>query len=160
MKEKINRKNPQYHRVRLNSLQELDRVACFLLAVSYSRRASQTTKSQQFIQIDCVATCMVNGELWVSSNSQSIISEDIDVLLEELQNTNLNVYIVKNGTPNKMHAEMQLLSQLIQEDTYCDNNYMGVSKPCCEHCAKMLNQYDINFLHYHTDEIRNWESPI
>lgn len=111
--------------------------------------------------MDCVAVCMTREGLWVASNSQRITDEDIDilrgVLFPELHH-NTDIYIVKNGTSNKMHAEMQLLKELVSEsfETY----EIGVSKPCCEECKRVLDEHGIKYSMYHNSDVINWEDPF
>ena len=104
MKNHINRHDRDYHAIRLSSIHELDKIASYLLAVNWSRRRTQTAVSQGLIQMDCIATCYVNGELWIASNTQELTSEDVEALQAELGD--IIVYIVTNGTPKVMHAEM------------------------------------------------------
>ena len=141
----------------MSSIHELDKIASYLLAVNWSRRRTQTAVSQGLIQMDCIATCYVNGELWIASNTQELTSEDVEALQAELGD--IIVYIVTNGTPKVMHAEMQLLSQLVQENVPTKGMYMGVSKPCCDYCRQELNKVGICYTQYHTSEVKNWESP-
>ena len=157
MKNYTNRHDKNYHAIRLSSIHELDKIASYVLAINWSRRRAQTAASQGLIQMDCVAACYVNGELWIASNSQELTSADIEALQAELGD--VIVYIVTNGTPQVMHAEMQLLSQLIQENVSTAGMYMGVSKPCCDYCRHELNKAGINYTQYHTANVKNWESP-
>lgn len=159
MKTLVKRKSPDYHKKRLNELTELDRIACYLLAANWSKRYIGSYIYQQFIQMNCVAACYVYDELWVASNDQSLTYDDIQTMLNEL-GQNMTVYIVTNGTKNVMHAEMQLLSELIQERKNLYGQYFGVSKPCCKRCKEELDKYGINYTHYHTSEVVNWQPPI
>lgn len=159
MKDFVNRKVTGYHFNRWTTVAELDRIASYVLALSWSRRCSPTPATQSLIQMDCVACVFVEGELWLASNSQAITSDDVTQLQTELGD-NIPIYIVKNGKPHKMHAEMQILSQLYQERKQCDGNYIGVSKPCCQLCKKFLDEYRINYHSWHGSDVSNWEHPI
>lgn len=158
MKNFVNRRARDYHEQRLIDIQDLDLIASWFLVLSWSRRQSQTPQTQKAIQFDCVACIYVNNELWVAANSQRITADDI---AEFKSSTGLDIpiWIVTNGTPNKMHAEMQLVSQLQQEGKVCIPNYMGVSKPCCKYCAQVLNQMNINYANWHNSSVTNWEEP-
>jgi len=159
MKDFVDRHDDGYHFNRWTTVAELDRIASYVLALSWSRRCSPTHATQSLIQMDCVACVFVEEELWLASNSQAITSADIVNLQVELGN-DIPVYIVTNGKPYMMHAEMQILSQLYQEHKQCDGNYIGVSKPCCQYCRDLLVHYGINFHSWHNSKVSNWEHPI
>lgn len=158
MKNFVNRRARDYHEQRLVDIQDLDLIASWFLVLSWSRRKSQTPQTQKAIQFDCVACIYVNNELWVAANSQRITADDI---AEFKSSTGLDIHIriVTNGKPNKMHAEMQLVSQLQQEGKVCIPKYMGVSKPCCKYCAQVLNQMNIDYANWHNSSVTNWEEP-
>lgn len=156
MKECIKRRSSDYHAKRMNEIEELDKIASTILATSYSRRTKQTPTSQALIQFDCVATCFVNGELWVASNSGKITSADLVPVWEAYPD--MGIYIVTNGN-GKMHAEMQLVME-IKEVGFAFPDYIGVSKPCRIYCAKVLNDTGIKYAHYHTDTVIHWEKPF
>lgn len=160
MKTQVNRRSGSYHRIALELKSDLDLIASILLALSYSRRAAPTWQSQALIQMDCVAICFVDGSLWIASNSQRITKEDTETFRDFLQNRNIDIWLVANGTPGKMHAEMQLLSQLIEEKISTINLTFGVSKPCCKYCKEWLDKFRIGYTMYHCASVVNWESPI
>lgn len=155
----VNRHEKNYSRERYQAMAgdkaEADRIASMLLAVSYSRRASPSCKSQSLIQKDCVAACFVNNTIWVASNSRQITPEDIDKALGEVYD-GWDVYIVENGDGN-MHAEMQLVQELKAERLTI--RYIGVSKPCCLKCKQVLDEQEIDWCQYHGDKVVHWESP-
>ena len=78
MKTLVKRKSPDYHKKRLNELTELDRIACYLLAVNRSKRYVGNYLYQQLIQMNCVAACYVYDELWVASNDQSLTPDFVN----------------------------------------------------------------------------------
>ncbi|HEY0064981.1 MAG TPA: hypothetical protein VGC21_22875 [Telluria sp.] len=45
----------------------------------------------------------------------------------------------------KFHAEMQLLEYFVANDVYPQAAYVGVSKPCCAHCASSLERAGLQF---------------
>lgn len=57
-----------------------------------------------------------------------------------------------------MHAEMQLVSQLKQENLMTD--FIGVSKPCCKQCAEVLDHVHIGYSMWHDSPVVNWENPL
>ncbi len=161
MKGLVKRCSSGYHVQRLEELKDVDIIASTILAFNWSRRHCDTFSSQSLIQLDCVACCYVqNGsnqiELWVASNSQTITNADIDALKIDIGD-NIPIFIVRNGDPFLMHAEMQLLVEL-NNSTY-STNYMGVSKPCCNKCKRELDAKNISYTHWHQDEVRNWQNP-
>jgi hypothetical protein len=155
----------------------LDLIASTLLMINYSDRTSMYHKSQALIQMDCVAVCFVKPDvLWVASNKKTINDDSIAVLNSILHAEgirNVEVWKITNGSTN-MHAEMQLLSELIQcfVDDYriTDKNAVkeqiqtlrlsfGVSKPCCKRCNDILRNHHIDFTMWHNDRVIHWENP-
>lgn len=157
----VNRRDRDYHTVRLSEMTELDKIASTLLALSYSSKASPTKKSQGLIQMDCVAVCIVTckgvRELWVASNKNRVDLNDINNLAKEIPA--IDIYIVDNGHGD-MHAEMKLLSELLQnQDCRLEEPIFGVSKPCCKKCSGALTSYKIEFTHSHSSSVKTWETP-
>ncbi|HEX8242783.1 MAG TPA: nucleic acid/nucleotide deaminase domain-containing protein, partial [Longimicrobium sp.] len=150
------RRTPGYHNARLQSIKDLDKVASFVLASSYSRRTSPTKASQGLIQMDCVAVAVVNGEWLFASNSHRITDEDIEMVADEL-GQRLIYAIVERGT--HMHAEMQVLEEIRASGHQIADVYVGVSKPCCEQCKKVLDKHGAGYTAYHEDNVVNWEKP-
>lgn len=150
-----------YDPLRLEALSweeaEADRMACAILACNYSRIHGDTRFTQALIQMDCVAVCFVDDDIWVASNSMKLEPEDIDEAIGT-DYCGRNVYIVKNGT-GCMHAEMQLIKELSESSLLDKVTYIGVSKPCCKHCKEVLDGCQIDYLHYHTDAVLYWEDP-
>lgn len=159
LKTLVNRhERTEYNQIRLAGLSsegaEADRIACMVLAVAYSRFHG---RSQSLIQMGCVAACFVGNDIWLASNNVNILPEDIDNALGDTY-TNRTVCVVTNGGGH-MHAEMQLVEELRGEGHLCKDMYMGVSKPCCEQCKRVLDELGMKYLHYHTDTVVNWETP-
>lgn len=59
-----------------------------------------------------VALCKIGEEYWIAFNTQHLEAEDIDEFANFL-NQDIVCWIVKNGNPGVMHAEMQLLKELL-----------------------------------------------
>lgn len=156
-REFVNRRDKDYHRFALQNKTDLDRIASYLLAINYSRR-NLAYSSQNLVQMDCVAVCMTTEGLWVASNSQKITDDDIENLRCELPPEFDNIYIIKNGVPYIMHAEMQLVQEL--EVSGFRTTAIGVSKPCCEECKKVLDEWKIEYSMYHNSHVKNWENPF
>lgn len=160
-KQFVNRRASDYHIKRYLDLMqtdaEEDRIASALLACNYSRCHSATPVTQGLIQMDCVAACIVDGAIWVASNSRKITDEDIDNALGDSY-TGRDVWIVVNGRGN-MHAEMQLVKELNEANLLGKVKYIGVSKPCCALCSEVLNAQGINYIHWHSSPVKNWEPP-
>lgn len=151
----------EYNQTRLQDMltdgAELDRIASALLAVCHSGQKSQSPKSQDLIQMNCVAAIFVDGDIWVAANGVEIGADEINTALGD-EYDKYDVYVVKNGNGH-MHAEMQLIKELNIAGKSPDEMYMGVSKPCCAQCAKELKKAGIEFLEEHEDKVQNWESP-
>ena len=58
-----------------------------------------------------------------------------------------------------MHAEMQLLEELVSRGVTVQGLDMGVSKPCCYDCHQVLRSFKINHTAFHRDQVQNWEAP-
>ncbi len=163
MRDLVNRRSEGYHVEALETMKPIDKIASTLLAISYSNR-QLTPASQNLIQYDCVAACFVaDNELWVASNSKRISQGDILELYNYFSEDgiaidDIDIYVVENGDGD-MHAEMQLLAELIAERADVDNLYFGVSKPCCMLCKEMLEEYGIDYTDYHGDAVANWQNP-
>lgn len=150
----VNRKDNKYHLKRMNDVSNLDLVAITLLQIMHSYRSSYGG----LIHYDCVAVCMVGQDLWVASNSQRLNIYDLHALNETLLLDGYifrYIFIVTNGYKH-MHAEMQLLQQLIDENVLTVDMIFGVSKPCCLCCKNILDQYHIYYTHYHDSIVKNW----
>ena len=66
-RKQVNRKAVDYHAQRISEMNDLDKAASYLLAISYSSRTSPTKVSQGLIQMDCVAVAVIKGEWLVAS---------------------------------------------------------------------------------------------
>ncbi len=158
----VNRRASGYHEQRLDQLALADRIASFLLAVNWSWRRSPQSVSQKLIQMDCVAVAVLDNEWLIASNSQGLTDYDVELAAEELGQ--ITYAIVTRGTPNAMHAEMQVLEE-IRASGYTGDQikqlglYMGVSKPCCRTCAEWLSFYNIGYAGWHDSPVVNWEEP-
>ncbi|HTQ78557.1 MAG TPA: hypothetical protein VMM92_01060 [Thermoanaerobaculia bacterium] len=159
IKEPVNRRDKEYHKERIKSLNDLDKVASFLLASNYSYKKNQSKVSQGLIQMDCVAVVVIKGSYWMASNSQGLDGEDAANLNGALEMIELDYELVVNGTKNKMHAEMQLVQELLAKKIETKGLFMGVSKPCCLDCHKVLSILKINHTAYHNSQVINWEPP-
>ncbi len=156
------RRRDEYNRIRLHDMMddgaELDRIANSLLSVCYSGQKSQSHQTQNLREMCCVAAIFVDEDIWVAANGVNISADEIHTVL----GTNYegaDVYVVMNGN-GSMHAEMQLLKEVIECGRDPRGMYMGVSKPCCAQCAKELNKYGVEFMHDHKDKVKHWESPM
>jgi hypothetical protein len=160
MQAPMNRRAQGYHQQRMAGLSELDKVASYLLASNYSFKASPTKVSQGLIQMDCVAVVLIKGSYWMASNSQGLTADDAANLNGSMVDMiELDFEIVVRGTKNKMHAEMQLVEELVSKGVTVQGLDMGVSKPCCYDCHKVLKALKINHTAFHQDQVQNWEPP-
>jgi hypothetical protein len=160
---RVNRRAAGYHQARITQLDTLDKAASYLLAMNWSWRKSQTSVSQKLIQMDCVAVAIVNNEWLIAQNSHGLTDYDVAQMATEL-GREITYAIVTRGTPNQMHAEMQVLEE-IRASGYTNEQiqqlkvYMGVSKPCCRTCAEWLSHYNIGYANWHDSPVVNWEQP-
>ncbi len=163
MRDYVNRRTREFKDYSPNTssrYSDLDYIATTLLRIAWSRKPD-SPETQNAVNYDCVAVCVVNGDLWYASNIIQITDEDVNTLLDCMEKDRFpfdgDVYMVSNGKGH-MHAEMKLVSQLIQEGLKTDS--IGVSKPCCAQCANELSKRGINYSMWHDDSVANWESPI
>lgn len=84
LRKRVNRKDKGYHALRRSEINDLDKAASFLLAISYSGRTSQTKASQGLIQMDCVALAVINDEWLVAANSRRLDDWHMEALAQEL----------------------------------------------------------------------------
>ncbi len=153
----MNRRDKGYHQLRLQTVADLDKVASFALAANYSGRASPTKVSQGLIQMDCVAVAVVNGEWLFASNSRKLTDDDINEVADEM-GANLIYAIVKRGT-GSMHAEMQVLEEIVASGYSIQDVFVGVSKPCCQKCKNVMESKGAKYTAWHQDHVVNWEKP-
>lgn len=159
MKNLVNRRSKGYHQYRLNVINDLDIIASTVLALTWSRTHNMSKTSQGLIQMDCVACVIVDNEIWLANNLQNISDEDI-CELRRIYNIDNTIWVVKNGERGIMHAEMQIISQLLQEDKKSTVSYMGVSKPCCKNCSQILDVFNFDYASKHNSIVKNWQSPF
>lgn len=149
-----------YKDMNIYSQTGLDKIALGLLKLQYSKSRSSPSG---LLNQNCVAVCCVGKELWIASNGIKI-DDDIVISLKERAKIECDSYTVKNRGRktgvDKMHAEMKLLAQLIDEKKQCTPSYMGVSKACCKYCAKCLKKFEIEFKASHSKHIELYELPI
>lgn len=153
------RRAKDYHQQRLVAVQDLDKAASYLLASNYSYLASPTKSTQGLIHNDCVAVVVIAGKYYMASNFQRLDDGDAANLNGALGCGEIEYQIVVRGKAKFMHAEMQLLEELVKAGIDTKGVFMGVSKPCCNYCHKLLNQYGIGHTAYHTDKVENWDAP-
>jgi hypothetical protein len=157
IRKKVNRKASDYHAQRLSEITFLDKVASYLLAVSYSERTSPTQVSQSLIQMDCAAVAVINGEWLVATNSRKLTESHMEKMASEY-GEDLTYAIVERGTGG-MHAEMQVLEEIKASNYSLVGVSIGVSKPCCKKCKDELDKWHACYTHYHEDKVVNWEAP-
>ena len=156
-RKQVNRKAVDYHAQRISEMNDLDKAASYLLAISYSSRTSPTKVSQGLIQMDCVAVAVINGEWLVASNTRKLADWHMEKLAAEIDEA-LTYAIVERGS-GKMHAEMQVLEEIKASNYSPKGVLIGVSKPCCRECKGVLDTVSAVYSHYHTDTVVNWEAP-
>lgn len=144
-----------YGEMNIHSQTGLDAIALGLLNLHCGKNSEKKN-------YNCVAVCCVGKELWIASNGIPI-DNDIVISLKERAGIECESYTVKNrGRPHsvdKMHAEMKLLDEYLQDTKVGKPKYMGVSKLCCKYCAKCLRVYGIAFTGTHENRIEFCEPP-
>lgn len=156
-RKKVNRKSSSYHTQRISEINDLDKAASFLLAISYSARANASKVSQGLIQMDCVAVAVINREWLVASNSRKLNDWHLVELAAEI-GQDLTYAIIERGAGD-MHAEMQILEEIRASNYSLNGVTIGVSKPCCFKCKSTLDSVSAVYSHYHEDKVVNWEHP-
>lgn len=110
LRKRVNRKDKGYHALRRSEINDLDKAASFLLAISYSGRTSQTKASQGLIQMDCVALAVINNEWLVAANSRRLDDWHMEALAQEL-GFDFTYAIVERGQGG-MHARCRFWKRL------------------------------------------------
>lgn len=153
----VNRHDKGYHTQRLQTVQDLDKVASYALALNYSGRSSQSRATQGLIHNDCVAVAVVSGEWYFASNARKLTDEDIEAVADEL-GKKIIYALVKRGS-GSMHAEMQVLEEIVESGHSLQDVFVGVSKPCCQKCRKVMDKHGVKYTAWHEDHVVNWEKP-
>jgi hypothetical protein len=114
--------------------------------------------------LDCVAVTYVKGKWYIAANRLNLTDHEI-VLADysigkrvhpdeppgDISNRGVltsGYEIVQNGNYH-WHAEMKILKRLKTLGLLDECNRIGVSKPCCPRCSKVLNDWKIDFTSYH-----------
>ena len=121
----------------------------------------QRSMRQLDIQLDCVAAAYVGDRWYLAANNLVIIDSDAMEMLRELGTPNALYEIVWDPTPN-LHAEMKILKRLHEAGVVLAGIDMGVSKPCCKLCKKVLDDEKVAYTSYHNDEVSEarWAKPF
>ncbi len=174
--------NAHYHRERLETMEEDDKLASFILATNWSRGQgkagggsilrTQTFDSKDNVitvenrqlesHLDCVAVTWVEDRWYVASNRIKLIHNDV-VLGIQASGCNPRAFkyeIVSRGG-DKMHAEMKILKRLEALGKLDKCSRIGVSKPCCLLCANVLYDLGIDYTSFHTVNVKAdaWVDP-
>ena len=113
------------------------------------------------IQLDCVAAAYVGDRWYLAANNLVIIDSDAMEMLRELGTPNALYKIVWDPTPN-LHAEMKILKHLRTAGVALAGIDMGVSKPCCNLCKRVLDEQGVAYTSYHGDAVdpSRWAAPF
>lgn len=114
----------------------------------------------------CVAIFLSGGCAFIAANhvwwsnklvpyfagKQKIIDAQQTIKLELIKSFGFKkvIYVEKSKQDaSSYHAEMQLLSYIIENKYLPDPRYFGVSKPCCQFCGARLNEVGIAYALWH-----------
>lgn len=170
----------KYNNERLDSISYLDKVASFILALNWSQGGegvgsvpvrkikSQRTEFQQFMSrqleshLDCVAVANVDGNWYFAANRLLLNADNINQLAIELD-ARVTYYLVNSSSiyPPNMHAEMKILKFIKEQGKLVKGMEIGVSKPCCSECKKVLDKWSIKYTSFHIVPVASnaWIDP-
>jgi hypothetical protein len=113
------------------------------------------------IQLDCVAAAYVGDTWYFASNNLVIVASDVAKVFHELGTPFAKNCRVWDPTPN-VHAEMKILKYLRSRGISLHGIRMGVSKPCCPSCKKILDTHDVVYTSFHNTVVAEdrWEAPF
>ena len=129
------------------------------LATKVTKSTGETTRvrnRQLESHLDCVAVALMDGRWYIAANRLELYDTDI-VLADYSLGSPLdaaeffggvsyfgyianNYEIIREGGEH-MHAEMKILKYLQQTGKLDVRTHIGVSKPCCPRCKKVLDDY-------------------
>jgi OTT_1508-like deaminase len=146
------------------------------LSTRVSGSKQRVSKRQLESHLDCVAVAQVNGKWYIASNRLSLTAHEIlltdtsigspttaEEYLDGVRNYGVltgNYEIVREGG-NYMHAEMKILKRLKSLRILEQCQRIGVSKPCCPKCSKVLGNWQIDYTSFHavTPDAGTWMDP-
>ncbi|MBN3005372.1 hypothetical protein JW897_16670 [Chromobacterium alkanivorans] len=165
--------HPLYHEDMLKRMSWMDKVASYILAIYWTRAEGQDTNRKTKVDgfkvknrqleshLDCVAVMEVEGKWYIAANRLSI--SDVDVRLTDMSLCRSTSNFVDNyrfgyiysdfelvqNYDNFMHAEMKILKRLHELGKLKVRMHIGVSKPCCPRCKKVLDDWQIEYTSFH-----------
>ncbi|AWF82093.1 hypothetical protein BTJ40_15340 [Microbulbifer sp. A4B17] len=168
-------RNAFYRNVVPDDLNPLDLVARKILAHKFSNlHDPQNSVRQAMRDVETVA-CVIAGKgtLLVSHNSSfgahggnnqevelATAAAFKDLRARGFVNiTDYHVLSPIRKLRRTFHAEMQILKACSEHNREIQGGIIGVSKPCCGKCAKVLKAFRINFSLYSKSPIGDWVSP-
>lgn len=103
--------------------------------------------------LSCVALCAVEKNKYLITTNG--FTPDTEACAEQFKCS--FVYLSQSHLSD-MHAEMKLLSVIVNEHIKPLSNVIGVSKPCCALCRAVLDSYKMKYTLWH-QEPTFWLSP-
>lgn len=164
---RLNR-NVEYN-LQWNNLNELDRIARFVLAIAYSGYyAGNDTYNQAYVAARTVAVARSRGALYIAANTlwrEADVDAVTDRVSDALRGEGIGglpgdrivfVFNPRGDDDREFHAEMQLVEYLHARNLPFDGNEIGVSKPCCTTCANRLDRLRISYSYWHNQGVGVW----
>lgn len=103
--------------------------------------------------LSCVALCALKkGGYLIATNG---FVPDTEACAEQFK---CDFIYLSQSHLSDMHAEMKLLSTVVNEGLKPLQNEIGVSKPCCALCASVLDSFKMKYTLWHK-EATFWLSP-
>lgn len=156
-----------YVAVEPKSLNESDKIARLLMSMIWSSQFDpQDFLKQNLIGQGTLAVATTADTLYVAGNDcfpnvtwEALRTFVKDALARE-KVAFKNIVFVKN--PNgfgdrSFHAEAQLVWYLHKNNILTKE--IGVSKPCCQNCALMLDRVGLAYSYWHEEEPPKWVDP-
>lgn len=112
----------------------------------------------------CVALCEISENHFLIATNGFSPKLDLsnDYVRRQTRDPKAKIEYHTQSHLSSMHAEMKLLSVLLNDFGWTDDDFshcsIGVSKPCCILCATVLKNFRVKFSMYHEQETF-WLSP-
>jgi|GEM_PF-4802707 len=159
--------NVIYRHVTAGGLNELDKIARFILAVAFSGEFPGNDREQHFVAQRTVAVARHQGKIYVASNGLYGLAPsdgqrgNVATALAGAGIADEIVYLANwaltNGGGNEYHAEIQLMDYFYFMRLPLPQ--IGVSKPCCGNCSTALTRVGTDHSYFHTQGTGQTQLP-
>lgn len=144
------------------NLDNMDLLAIAILRIGYG------DKDPSFVNFPTVACLTIDNELWYAQNMFDIEPDDVVKIYNSLKSPYMpsieayRIYLDENngeGNDKNTHAEMKLLFELVNSGKLKKGIQIGISKPACTMCNKVLQYNGFKVSWTHTRKVTTWSAP-